>query len=315
MLAQSERGLSCFLVPRFLPDGSKNRFFIQRLKDKLGNRSNASSEIELEGAWAQMIGEEGRGVPTIVEMVNHTRLDCVLGSTALMQQALSQAAHPAAHRSAFGKKLLEQPLMRTVLADLTVEVEAAQLLAMRLAEAYDKPEQAAFRRIATAVGKFWVCKRAITTIFEALESLGGAGYVEESPLPRLYREAPVNSVWEGSGNVIALDVLRAMNKEPETVEALRAQLHLARGQDKRYDAWLGSIEAELGQPQELEAGARRLVSRLAMALQASLLLRHGQPAVAAAFCASRLDGGLPQLGALPAGLDLGPIVARATPLA
>ncbi|HYD48342.1 MAG TPA: acyl-CoA dehydrogenase family protein, partial [Terriglobales bacterium] len=221
ILAHTEQGLSCFLVPRWLPDGTRNRFFIQRLKDKLGNRSNASSEIELDGTWARMVGEEGRGVPTIIEMVNHTRLDCIIGAAGGTRQAVALAAHHASHRSAFGKRLLDQPLMQNVLADLCLESEAATTVMMRIARAYDDsaedPSARAFARLATAVMKYWVCKRNPVVAAEALECLGGAGYVEESPMPRLYREAPLNGIWEGSGNVMCLDVLRAMARNPESV--------------------------------------------------------------------------------------------------
>ena len=311
MLAQTDKGLTCFLVPRFLPDGSKNRILMQRLKDKLGNRSNASSEIELQDTWAQRVGDEGRGVPTIIEMASHTRFDCVLGSSGLIHQALSQAAHHVRHRAAFGRMLAEQPLMRSVIADLAVESEAATLLALRLASAYDDPAQTAFRRVATAIAKYWVCKRAITTVFEAMECLGGAGYVEESVMPRLYREAPVNSIWEGSGNVMCLDVLRALNKEPETADALRAELATARGVDARYDAFIAALDDELVRPDE--AAARRLVGRIAVALQAAQLLRFGHKDAAAIFCATRLGEMPGTFGALAPGLPTEALVARATP--
>ena len=314
MLAQADKGLTCFLVPRFLPDGTKNSIFLQRLKDKLGNRSNASSEIELENTWAQRVGDEGRGVPTIIEMASHTRFDCVLGSSGLMHQALSQAAHHVAHRAAFGHVLAQQPLMRSVVADLAVESEAATLLALRLANAYDDPSQVAFRRIATAVGKYWVCKRAITQVFEAMECLGGAGYVEESVMPRLFREAPVNSIWEGSGNVMCLDVLRALNKEPESADALRAELATARGADARYDAFVAKLSDALVRPDE--AAARHLVGHIAVALQAAQLLRVGHKDAAAIFCATRLGEMPGTFGALPAGVATEvteALVARATP--
>ena len=313
VLAQAPGGLSCFLLPRWTPDGARNRFFLQRLKDKLGNRSNASSEVELDGAWARLVGEEGRGVPTILEMVNHTRLDCVLGAAAVLRQAQWQAAHHCAYRRAFGKRLVEQPLMRNVLADLCVESEAALLLAIRLARAYDRPEESAFRRIATAVSKYWVCKRAPAGVGEALECLGGNGYVEESGLPRLYREAPLNSIWEGSGNVICLDVLRAVSKEPAAVEALFAELRKARGADRRLDAHLESTEALLAGAEEGQA--RRLVEALALALQGTLLALHGPKEVADAFCASRLSGDWGRtLGTLPRGADLAALVDRAQPV-
>jgi putative acyl-CoA dehydrogenase len=316
-------GISCFLMPRVLPDGSRNAIRLQRLKDKLGNRSNASSEIELHGAHGWMVGEPGRGVPTIIEMVAHTRLDCVYGSTAIMRWATSNAAWHAAHRQAFGRRLADQPLMRAVLADLGLELEASIALGLRLARAYDEAavaesgadaEQArAFRRVATAIAKYHVCKRAPQLCFEALECLGGNGYVEESGLPRLYREAPVNSVWEGSGNVMALDVLRALARERGALDALVAELDLAAGADRRYDAFLARLRADLSDPATLEPRARSVVERLALALQASLLLRHAPAAVADAFVAGRLGEGGLQFGTLPAGLDLDPIVARATP--
>jgi putative acyl-CoA dehydrogenase len=322
MLAQAPKGLSCFLVPRFLPDGTKNRFFLQRLKNKLGNRSNASSEVELDAAWGRLIGEEGRGVPTIIEMANHTRLDCVSGSTALLRQAVAQATHHAAHRVAFGRRLAEHALMQNVLADLCVETEAATALMMRLARAYDEqggegggaPHARSLRRIMTAVGKFWVTKRAVLMIPEALECLGGNGYVEESILPRLYREAPVNSIWEGSGNVMCLDVLRAMAKEAGAVEALFGEIRLAAGADKRLDAYVSRLEESLRKTDELEVGARKLVERMALALEGSLLVRHAPAAVADAFCASRLtEGSSATIGTLPAGLDFKAIIDRATP--
>src|SRR5487761_964497 len=294
VLAQAPRGLTCFLLPRVLPDGTLNRFHIQRLKDKLGNRSNASAEIELVDAWAEMVGEEGRGVRTIIEMVNHTRLDCVIGSASLMRQAVAQATHHTAHRSAFGKLLSEQPLMVNVLADIAVESEATTVLMMRLAGALDRaadhPEEAQFRRLALAVAKFWTCKRAVAVVAEALECHGGNGYVEESILPRLYREAPLNSIWEGSGNVNALDVLRALSREPESAEAFVAEAGAARGADPRFDAAFAALRRDLTDLSDGEFRARRLVERLAVVLQASLLIRYGHTAVADAFCASRLAG-------------------------
>ncbi|HMC35227.1 MAG TPA: acyl-CoA dehydrogenase family protein, partial [Myxococcales bacterium] len=313
VLAQAPRGLSCFFLPRWTPDGERNRFHLQRLKDKLGNRSNASAEVELDRSWARLVGDEGRGVSTIVEMVNHTRLDCVIGAAAVMRQALVQAAHHCRHRSAFGRFLIEQPLMRAVLADLAIESEAATILMMRLARAYDRREQeAGFRRLGTAVAKYWVCKRAAPLVAEALECLGGNGYVEESILPRLYREAPLNSIWEGSGNVICLDALRALHKEPQARDALVAELRLARGADRRLDAAVDDAEAQLASPEE--AGARRLVESLALALQGSLLVRHSPAPVSDAFCATRLSGDHGYaFGALPVGIDLGAVLARAWP--
>jgi putative acyl-CoA dehydrogenase len=306
VLAQTPGGLSCFLLERPQPG-----FRIDRLKDKLGNRSNASAEITLEGAVARLVGDEGRGVRTILEMVVHTRLDCVLGSAALMRRAVAEATHHAAHRSAFGRLLVDQPLMRNVLADLCVESEAATVTALRLARAFDE-DDGPFRRLATAVAKFWVCKRTPPLVAEALECLGGNGYVEESQLPRLYRESPLNSIWEGSGNVNALDVLRALEREPETEEAFLAEVRLAAGVDARLDGAIRRLERELASPSE--EGARRLLERLAVALQGSLLVRHGAPEVADAFCASRLEGPGGVFGTLPASLDLGAIVERHRPV-
>jgi len=312
VLAQAPAGLSCFLVPRVLPDGARNTFRIQRLKDKLGNRSNASSEPELDDTVAWLVGEQGRGVRTIIEMVSMTRLDCVIGSASLMRQALLQATHHARHRSAFGGLLVDKPLMRNVLADLTLESEAATTLMLRLAGSVDRAyagdaHDAAFRRLAVAVGKYWVTKRAPAFAAEALECLGGNGYVEESGMPRLYREAPLNSVWEGSGNVNALDVLRAVAREPESVEAYFAEV--ARADDPRIARGTASLRRELADADE--AGARRLVERLALLLQASLLVRHAPAPVADAFCASRLAGdrGL-AFGTLPGGLDLTAVLER-----
>jgi putative acyl-CoA dehydrogenase len=319
VLAQTERGLSCFLLPRWCPDGTRNRFHLQRLKDKLGNRSNASSEVEFAGAWARMVGEEGRGVPTIIEMVNHTRLDCVIGSSAWMRQAVAQALHHCAHRSAFGKKLVDQPLMQNVLADLAIESEAATTAMMRLARAYDEgasdERQNLFKRLATAVVKYWVCKRCPVAVGEALECLGGNGYVEESMLPRLYREAPLSSIWEGSGNVMCLDVLRAMGRSPESVEAFFAEIDLARGADRRLDAFVDRLRDDLADFDAVETRARVVVERMALALQGSLLARYADPAVADAFSASRLGGehGL-AFGTLPRGVDFRRIIERARPV-
>jgi putative acyl-CoA dehydrogenase len=315
VLAQAEEGISCFLVPRVLPDGSRNPFALQRLKDKLGNRSNASSEVEFRRTLGQMVGEPGRGVPTIIEMVAHTRLDCVLGSTAGMRYGLSQALWHTAHRSAFGRRLAEQPLMQNVLADLAIESEAATALAMRLARAYDD-EDMALRRLGTAVGKYWVCKRLPGFAAEALECHGGAGYVEESGMPMLYREAPLNSVWEGSGNVNALDVLRALAKSPAWLEGFLAEVDEARGADARLDAYTARLRDEFADLESVEPRARRIVERMALALQGSLLVRHAPPAVADAFCASRLAGdGGHEYGTLPAGADFAAIVERHLPQA
>jgi putative acyl-CoA dehydrogenase len=318
VLAQTDGGLSCFLLPRFTPDGERNRFHINRLKDKLGNRSNASSEVELDAAWARMVGEEGRGVATIIEMVNHTRLDCVLGSAGLVRAAVAEATHHTAHRSAFGKLLSEQPLMQNVLADLCIESEAATLTAMRLARAYDESmhdeEATLFKRLATAVSKYWICKSAVWITGEALECFGGNGYVEESGMPRIFREAPLNSIWEGSGNVNALDVLRAMVRTPAAVEAFFAEVEVAAGAEPRLDAYVRSLKGELGDMADIEFRARRLVERMALALQASVLVRHGDEAVADAFCATRLAGDHGRsLGTLPAGVDATRIVERHRP--
>jgi putative acyl-CoA dehydrogenase len=325
VLAQTEEGLSCFLLPRILPDGTRNAFHIQRLKDKLGNHSNASSEIELHGAWARMVGDPGRGVPTIIEMVGHTRLDCVIGTAAGMRVGVVNATHHAAHRSAFGKTLIDQPLMRNVLADLCLESEAATALAMRLARAYDEAHADAdagedssdaqlFKRLATAVGKYWTCKRAPNHAFEALECLGGNGYVEESGMPRLYREAPLASIWEGSGNVMSLDVLRALTRSPRSLEVFLAEVEQAQGADARLDARVQQLKGQFAEPATLETRARRVVESMALCLQGSLLVRHAPASVADAFCASRLagDGGL-EYGTLPAGVDFAEIIERGRP--
>jgi putative acyl-CoA dehydrogenase len=311
ILAQTDAGPTCFVMPRWKPDGTRNAFHLQRLKDKLGNRSNASSEVEFHGAWAKRLGEEGRGVPTIIEMVGHTRLDCVVGATATMRMAVEQAMWQTGHRSAFGKVLIDQPLMRNVLADLALESEAATVTAMRLARAYDDPEQTMFKRIGTAVAKYWTCKRAVPHAGEALECFGGNGFVEESGMPRLYREAPLNGIWEGSGNVISLDVLRALVKTPETFEAFFAEVEEAKGVDDRLDAFVAATKDEFAEPETLELRARRLVERMALALQGSLLLRHAPEAVSDAFIASRLDGDSGRaFGTLPAGTDFEAIIDR-----
>ena len=316
VLAQAPGGLSCFLLPRVLPDGTRNRFHIERLKDKLGNRSNASAEIALDEAWAVLVGEEGRGVRTIIDMVNHTRLDCVIGSASLMRQAVAQATHHTAHRRAFGRLLSEQPLMVNVLADLAIESEAATVLMMRLAAACDRafdPMESAFRRLALPVAKFWTCKRAINVVAEALECHGGNGYVEESILPRLYREAPLNSIWEGVGNVNALDVLRAMAREPESVEAYFAEV--GKASDPRIARPLADLRREITDSTAPEARARRTVERMAVVLQGSLLSRHGDPAVAEAFIASRLGGDWGHsFGTLAAGTSFASIVERHRPV-
>jgi putative acyl-CoA dehydrogenase len=322
VLAQAGEGLSCFLVPRVLPDGNRNPFHIQRLKDKLGNRSNASSELELDGTWARMVGGPGRGVATIIEMVGHTRLDCVIGAAAGMRVAVVNATHHTAHRSAFGKLLIDQPLMRNVLADLCLESEAATMLAMRLARAYDEAHADAeagedssdaqlFKRLATAVAKYWVCKRVPNHACEALECLGGNGYVEESGMPRLYREAPLASIWEGSGNVISLDVLRALTRAPRALEVFMQEVEQGHGADRHLDARVERLKREFRDPATLETRARSVVEDMALCLQGSLLARHAAPAVADAFCASRLGGeGRLEYGTLPAGSDFEGIIAR-----
>jgi putative acyl-CoA dehydrogenase len=313
-LARETEGLSCFLLPRVLPDGTRNAFFIQRLKEKLGNRSNASAEIELDGAWAERVGEPGRGVRTIIAMVNLTRLDCVIGSAALVRQATLQAVHHASGRAAFDRLLIDQPLMQNLLADMAIESEAATLLMLRLAAAADHPDdrqEAAFRRLALAAAKFWVCKRAVAVAAEALECMGGNGYVEESPMPRLYREAPVNSIWEGSGNVNALDTLRASTREQDAIEALCAEAETARGGNARLDRALRSLRSRLQSGDREESEARRDAEMMTLALQGSLLVRHAPPAVADAFCATRLGGDWGhELGTLPSGTDFRAIVDR-----
>ncbi|MFF8710754.1 acyl-CoA dehydrogenase family protein [Streptomyces sp. NPDC015184] len=316
VLAQAPGGLTCFLLPRVLPDGTRNPFAIQRLKDKLGNRSNASAEVEFDGTWARRVGEEGRGVRTIIEMVAATRLDCVLGSAALMRQAVAQAVHHCAYRSAFGGVLIEKPLMRNVLADLALESEAATVLAMRLAAAYDAGTdgERAFLRIAVPAAKYWVTKRCTPLVGEALECLGGNGYVEESGMPRLLREAPLNSIWEGSGNVQALDVLRALQREPMALNAFLQEVGRARGADHRLDGAIRDLLTELADLNGIEARARRLAERMALVLQGSLLVRWAPPEVADAFCASRLGGDWgAAFGTLPHSLDLASVVERARP--
>lgn len=318
VLAQAPGGLTCFLLPRVLPDGTRNPFAIQRLKDKLGNRSNASAEVEFDGSWARRVGEEGRGVRTIIGMVAATRLDCVVGSAALMRQAVAQAIHHCTYRSVFGGVLVEKPLMRNVLADLALESEAATVLAMRLAAAYDdgSESEGAFLRISVPAAKYWVTKRCTPVVGEALECLGGNGYVEESGLPRLLREAPLNSIWEGAGNVQALDVLRALQREPMALNAFLQEVGRARGADHRLDRAIRDMLTELADLDGIEARARRLAERMALVLQGSLLVRWAPPEVADAFCASRLgaDRGA-AFGTLPHTLDLASVVERARPVA
>jgi putative acyl-CoA dehydrogenase len=308
-------GLSCFLLPRVLPDGTRNGMRLMRLKDKLGNRSNASAEVEYENATAWLVGEAGRGVHTILEMVNSTRLDCVLAAATGMRVGVLQATHHAAHRSAFGRTLIDQPLMANVLADLAIESEAATVVALRLAGATDRAargdqQETAFRRSALAVTKYHVCKQAPAHAAEALECLGGNGYVEESGMPRLYREAPLQSIWEGSGNVAALDALRALTREPQAADAFFAELDAAAGADRRLDEAIARLRKDAADP--AEAAARRLAESMAVTLQGALLIRHGHPAVADAFAATRLAGDRGRAyGTLPPGAPAADIIARA----
>ncbi len=316
VLAQSD-GVSCFLVPRYLNDGARNALRLVRLKDKLGNRSNASSEVEFDGALGFALGEPGRGIATILEMVRHTRQDCVLGTAGMMRAALAWAMHHAAHRIVSGGPLVDQPLMRNVLADLALEVEASTVLALRLARAFearDGTAEHALARVLTPAAKYWVCKRGPPFAAEALEVLGGNGYVEENPLPRLYREMPVNSIWEGSGNVIALDVLRALSRDDAARDALRAELAAAAGSDRRYDAAVVALAGDLDAGPGDAGAARRIAQSVALAVQASLLIRHAPSAIADGFCASRLADarfGGAAFGTLPRGVDTAAIVARA----
>lgn len=316
-LAYTEGGMSCFLVPRWTPDGERNALFLQRLKDKLGNRSNASSELEFQDTWGLMVGDEGRGIRTIIDMVQGNRYYCCASSSGLMRQALVQALHHTRHRSAFQKKLMQQPLMKNVLADIALEAEAALAFTLRIGRAMDEAEgdagAAALARIGTAVGKYWICKRAPGQIFEAMECHGGPGYIEDSILPRLYREAPINSIWEGSGNVMCLDVLRAMFREEAAIPAVLAELDAARGGNASLDAAIDALKNELAQSEDLELRARRVTELMAVSLQGAVLVRHAPAAVSDAFCASRL--GLRwtgAYGALPAGLDFDAIIERAS---
>ncbi|MET7687427.1 acyl-CoA dehydrogenase family protein [Streptomyces sp. NPDC005483] len=317
VLAQAPGGLTCFLVPRVLEDGTRNTFLLQRLKDKLGNRSNATAEVEFDRTWARRVGDEGRGVRTIIEMVAATRLDSVLGSAGLMRQAVAQAIHHCTHREAFGGKLVDKPLMRNVLADLALESEAATALALRLAAAYDKgdEQERAFLRIAVPAAKYWVTKRCTPLTAEAAECLGGNGYVEESGLPRLVRESPLNSVWEGAGNIQALDVLRVLQREPQALNAYLLEIGETRGADHRLDAATKNVFTELADLEGVEGRARHLTERLVLVLQGSLLVRHAPAEVADAFCASRLGGdGGKVFGTLPTTLDLASVVDRARPV-
>ena len=314
-LAYSDKGLTCFLLPRHRPDGTRNQFYVQRLKNKLGNWANASSEVEFRGALAWMVGEEGRGVPTIIEMVALTRFDCMVGSSSLMRQALTQAAHHCAHRQVSGRLLAEQPLMQNVLADLALESEAALALTLRMGHALDRADdeqEQKFARLVTAIGKYWICKRAPAMINEAAECMGGAGYVEETILPRLYREAPVNSTWEGSGNVQCLDVLRALSKEPGVLDALFAELGDGHG-DARLQAHIGQLKNAFADKDDIQYRARQLTEDVAIALQAKLLLEAGNATVSDAFIASRLGHGGRVYGTLPRGIDVAALLARSTP--
>jgi putative acyl-CoA dehydrogenase len=322
VLAQTAEGPTCFLLPRVLADGTRNEFRIQRLKDKLGNRSNASAEVEFDGTWARRVGEEGRGVRTIIEMVAATRLDCVLGSAALMRQAVAQAVHHSAHREAFGGLLIDKPLMRNVLADMALESEAATALAIRLAAAYDAvqdrgdEQEKALLRLTVPAAKYWVTKRCTPLVAEAAECLGGNGYVEESGMPRLLRESPLNSVWEGAGNVQALDALRALRREPAALDAYLREVGQARGADHRLDGAIKQLLTELADMEGAEARARRVVERMALVLQGSLLVRFAPPEVADLFCASRLGGDRGSaFGTLPHSPHLAEVVERARPVA
>lgn len=316
-LAQTPEGLSCFLMPRRLPDGEINNFRLIRLKDKLGNRSNASSEIEFDGAWAQLVGEPGRGVATIIEMVNHTRLDCLVGSAAGMRYGVARAIHHASERSAFGALLVDQPLMQNVLADLAVESEAATILAMRIAGSFDRAQdsehEAHIKRLGTAVSKYWVCKRLPRHSYEVLEAHGGNGFITESGIPRLYQEAPLMSVWEGTGNVMCLDVLRAMAKEPASLEAFFVEVERVRGSDHRLDAMIDATKAELSSFDDIQLRARRIVEMMALTLQAALTIQHADPAVADAYLASRLEQAGHEYGTLPTGLAHRAIIDRHSP--
>jgi len=312
-----ESGISCFLVPRWRPDGSRNNLFIQRIKDKLGNRSNASTEIELQGTWGVMVGEEGRGIRTIIDMVTGNRLYCALSSAGIMRQSLVQALHHTSYRSAFQKRLIQQPLMKNVLADMAIEVEGALALGLRAATAMDnadKPAEASFARIGTAIAKYWICKRCPGLVYEALECHGGAGYIEESILPRLYREAPLNSIWEGSGNVIGLDVLRAMSREPNTIPVFIDEVEKARGNNINLDRAIDMLKDELNNTDGLEERMRSVTEIMALVLQGALLTQHSTSEVADGFCASRFGSRFcGAYGTLPQGLDLDKIISRALP--
>ncbi|WP_047307374.1 isovaleryl-CoA dehydrogenase [Rhodopseudomonas palustris] len=317
VLAQAPGGLSCFLVPRWKPDGSKNPLQVLRLKKKMGNASNASSETELRGAFGWMIGPEGRGVATIIEMVAMTRFDCMIGSSAIMRAALSQAIDHCRQRAAFGRLLIDQPIMQNVLADLALETEAALALTMRIARALDHrtdEHEAHLIRIGSAIGKYWICKRTPGVTAEAMECIGGSGVMEDGPMPRHFRESPVNAIWEGSGNVQCLDVLRAMTRTPETLEAYFAEVEQAKGADVAFDRHIAALKDDMRDASDFEERARDLVDRLAVGLQASVLIRHAPDEVTDAYCASRLaQRGAHHYGALPKGMNFAAIIDRARP--
>jgi putative acyl-CoA dehydrogenase len=315
-LAYTDSGLSCFLAPRWRPDGERNAIHLMRLKDKMGDRANASAEIEYHGAFAELVGEEGRGVRTIIDMVHHTRLDCITAPAAYMRQALANALWHAAHRTAFQKKLIDQPLMKSLVADLAIESEAATALTFRIARSFDESageSDAAFARVATPVGKYWINKRVVNVVYEAMEVHGGAGFIEDGVMPRIYRQSPLNSIWEGSGNVVCLDILRAMERDPRSIEALAAELALSRGANPALDRAIDAVTAHLARPPG-EAHARRLAETLALALQGAVLVKSAPDFVAEAFCATRL-GDSPGLtcGAIDAKIDVDAIIARAMP--
>lgn len=317
VLAHAPKGLSCFLLPRVLPDGTRNPMRFMRLKDKLGNKSNASGELEFDDSSAWMVGEEGRGVPTIIDMVNGTRIDCTNWAAALMRQAVAQAGWHVAHRDAFGATLIDKPLMQNVLADLEIETEVATLMVARISGAFDRaeldPQEAGMARIGTAVSKYWVTKRSTPVVREALECVGGNGYVEESILPRLYREVPLNAIWEGAGNVIALDVLRALSRSPHSQEAFMAELDLGRGVDPVLDREIDGVRDDIAGAGD-EGAARRLIERMAVTWGASLLVRHGDPDVAAAYVSSRLGGDWgSEFGTLASSVATADIARRAVP--
>jgi len=318
VLARQADGLSCFFVPRWTPDGTRNAIHIQRLKDKLGNRSNASAEVEFAGAHAQLVGEPGRGIRTIIEMSNYTRLDCTIGSAGLVRQAVVQAIHHASHRTAFQRRLADQPIMMNVLADLAVESEAATMLALRLARAYDEESEAAhaFRRIVTPAAKFWVCKRAPFLAYESLEVLGGNGYIEESVLPRIYRELPVNAIWEGASNVMCLDVCRALSQLGAAADSIVDEISEAAHADRRLNEFVSGLQRRLARAgAQDESASRALVRDVVLAVQAALLVKFSTPQVADAFCGSRLGGDFGVMGTLPSGHDFRAIIERAAPTA